>query len=88
MDTSVNRARVGLASAKTRHGLTEAQLRELQPGERVYVDAFMAPTRPFRHTGRKPVAQMQLGREGWAQRLWLAGPPLRVLRPREVVGRG
>ena len=36
MDTSVDRARVGLASAKTRHGLTEAKLRELQPGERVY----------------------------------------------------
>jgi integrase len=36
MDTSVNRARVGLANAKTRHGLTEAKLRELQPGERAY----------------------------------------------------
>ena len=36
MDTSVDRARVGLASAKTRHGLTEAKLRELQPGERAY----------------------------------------------------
>ena len=29
MDTSVDRARVGLAGAKTRHGLTEAKLREL-----------------------------------------------------------
>ncbi len=36
MDTSVDRARVGLASAKTRHGLTEAKLRELQPGQRAY----------------------------------------------------
>ena len=36
MDTSVDRARVGLASAKTRHGLTEAKLRELVPGERAY----------------------------------------------------
>lgn len=36
MDTSVERARVGLASARTRHGLTEARLRELQPGERAY----------------------------------------------------
>ena len=35
-DTLVDRARVGLASAKTRHGLTEAKLRELQLGERVY----------------------------------------------------
>jgi integrase len=36
MDTSVDRARAVLASAKTRHGLTEAKLRELQPGERAY----------------------------------------------------
>lgn len=36
MDTLVDRARTGLASAKTRNGLTEAKLRELQPGERVY----------------------------------------------------
>jgi len=36
MDTSVDRASVGLASAKTRHGLTEAKLRELLPSERAY----------------------------------------------------
>ncbi len=36
MDTSLDRARVGLASAKTRHGLTEAKLRELVPGARAY----------------------------------------------------
>jgi len=36
MDTSVDRARVGPASAKMRRGLTEAKLRELQPGERAY----------------------------------------------------
>ncbi len=36
MDTSVDRARIGLASAKTRRGLTEAKLRELVPGERTY----------------------------------------------------
>lgn len=36
MDTSVDRASAGLAGAKTRHGLTEAKLRELQPGERAY----------------------------------------------------
>lgn len=36
MDTLMERARVGLASAKTRHGLTEARLRELLPGERAY----------------------------------------------------
>ena len=36
MDTSVDRARVGLAGTKTRHGLTEAKLRELGPGERAY----------------------------------------------------
>lgn len=36
MDTSVERARVGLAGAKKRHGLTEAKLRELQPDERAY----------------------------------------------------
>ena len=36
MDTSVERARIGLAGAKTRHGLTEAKLRELQPSERAY----------------------------------------------------
>ena len=29
MDTSVDRARVGLASATTRHGLTDAKLREV-----------------------------------------------------------
>ncbi len=36
MDTLVDRARAGLAGAKTRHGLTEAKLRELPPGERAY----------------------------------------------------
>lgn len=36
METSMERARVGLASAKARHGLTEAKLRELQPSERAY----------------------------------------------------
>ena len=36
MDTSVDRARVGLAGTKTRYGLTEAKLRELGPGERAY----------------------------------------------------
>lgn len=36
MDTSVDRAPNGLAGAKTRRGLTEARLRELQPGERPY----------------------------------------------------
>jgi hypothetical protein len=36
MVTSVNRARVEMAGAKTRHGLTEAKLRELQPSERAY----------------------------------------------------
>lgn len=35
MDTSVDRSRVGLAGAKTRHGLTEAKLRELPPGWQV-----------------------------------------------------
>ena len=36
MDTSMERARVGLASSRTRHGLTETKLRELLPGERAY----------------------------------------------------
>jgi hypothetical protein len=36
METSMERARVGLASAKARHGLTEAKLRDLQPSERAY----------------------------------------------------
>lgn len=36
MNTSVDRTHAGLASAKTRHGLTEAKLRELQPRERAY----------------------------------------------------
>ena len=36
MNTLMERARVGLASARTRHGLTEAKLRELLPGERAY----------------------------------------------------
>ncbi len=36
MDTSVDRARVGLAGAKTRHVLTEAKLRELQPCKQSY----------------------------------------------------
>ena len=36
MDTSVDRARAGPASAKSRHGLTEAKLRELQLGERAH----------------------------------------------------
>ena len=36
METSMEPARVGLASAKARHGLTEAKLRELQPSERAY----------------------------------------------------
>lgn len=36
MDTSVERARAGLGGAKTRHGLTRAKLRELQPGARAY----------------------------------------------------
>jgi integrase len=36
MDISVNQARAGLVSAKPRHVLTEAKLRELQPGERAY----------------------------------------------------
>ncbi len=36
METSMERARAGLASAKARHGLTEAKLRELQPGEQAY----------------------------------------------------
>ena len=36
MNTSMERARVGLVSARTRHGLTETKLRELLPGERAY----------------------------------------------------
>lgn len=36
MDTSVDRVRLGLTGAKTRQGLTEAKLRELQPGARTY----------------------------------------------------
>jgi integrase len=36
MDTSVEKAGLGLTKAKTRHGLTEAKLRELPPGERAY----------------------------------------------------
>ena len=36
MDTSIERARTAVAGAKARHGLTEAKLRELQPGERTY----------------------------------------------------
>jgi len=36
MDTSMDRSRLGPASAKARQGLTEAKLRELQPGERAY----------------------------------------------------
>ena len=36
MDTSTERARIGMASARARHGLTKAKLRELQPGERAY----------------------------------------------------
>ncbi|MFM2058249.1 MAG: hypothetical protein RLY71_2634 [Pseudomonadota bacterium] len=36
MNTSAERVRVRLASSNSRHGLTEAKLRELQPGERAY----------------------------------------------------
>jgi hypothetical protein len=36
MDTSVDRPRLGLAGAKTRQGLTQAKLRELQPVARTY----------------------------------------------------
>jgi integrase len=36
MDTSMERARVGPTSARARPGLTEAKLRELQPGDRAY----------------------------------------------------
>ena len=36
MDTSVDRIRVGLANAKTCHGLTESKLLELLPGEPAY----------------------------------------------------
>ncbi|MEX1166707.1 MAG: hypothetical protein WEK74_07545 [Hydrogenophaga sp.] len=36
MDTPIERARTAVASAKARHGLTEAKLRELQLGERTY----------------------------------------------------
>jgi integrase len=36
MDTSVERARSGPAGAKTRQGLTDAKLRDLQPRERPY----------------------------------------------------
>ncbi len=36
MDTSLERARTKQSSAKSRQGLTEAKLRELQPGERAY----------------------------------------------------
>ena len=36
MNTLMERARVGLASARTRHGLTETKLRELLSGERAY----------------------------------------------------
>jgi len=35
-DTCIERARTAVAGAKARHGLTEAKLRELQPGERTY----------------------------------------------------
>ena len=36
MDTSLERARAGHAGVKSLQGLTEAKLRELQPGERAY----------------------------------------------------
>ena len=36
METSVERARIGLPNARARLGLTEAKLRELQPSERAY----------------------------------------------------
>ena len=36
MDTLMERARVGRASARARRGLTEAKRRELLPGERAY----------------------------------------------------
>jgi len=36
MDTSMDRTRVGPASAKARQGSTEAKLRDLQPGGRAY----------------------------------------------------
>ena len=36
MNSWMDRARIGLASARTRHGLTEAKLRELQPSEQAY----------------------------------------------------
>ena len=36
MDTLIEGARVGLVSARTRHRLTEARLRELLPGEQTY----------------------------------------------------
>ena len=36
MDTSMDRARVELASAKARQGLIDAKLRDLQPRERAY----------------------------------------------------
>jgi integrase len=36
MDTSLEQARAARVSAKTRQGLTEAKLRELQPAERAY----------------------------------------------------
>lgn len=62
MDTSVDRASAGLPGAKTRHGLTEAKLRELQPGDRaykvsdggngLYVVVSPSGTRSFRHDYR------------------------------------
>jgi hypothetical protein len=36
MDTSMERARVGMVSATARYGLTEVKLRELQPSEQAY----------------------------------------------------
>jgi len=36
MDNPIERARVGLASSRTRHGLTETKLRELLAGDRAY----------------------------------------------------
>lgn len=74
MDTSMEPARVGQTSARARHGLTEAKLRELQLGERackvsdagngLYVVVSPSGSRSFRYdyrlSGRR--ATLTIGR--------------------------
>ena len=66
METALERARAGRAGSKARRGLTEAKLRELQPGERaykvsdggngLYVVVSPSGSRSFRYMAREVMA--------------------------------